>query len=124
MLGLNPGEEEMAQARRILLQQLNDRTPPDLASDLALTIEMLDPAHEDLTRSRQILFTLLDKQTFHYNAECLIRALMKLNPMADELAGAPFWSFRSDPRLLAAARTNSRLTEWLALLPALSLRHS
>jgi hypothetical protein len=122
--GLDPSKEEMAQARRFLLRLLGHRITPRVARYLAQTIEMLEPAHDDQARTRQALLALLDEQENPEDARPLVDAIATLNPTIAELDGAAFWSFRSDPKLLAAARRNSRLSEWLAFLPRLRLRQS
>jgi hypothetical protein len=117
---LDPTMEERARARQSLLALLASETSPGWARDLVEAVTGLDPTVEEQARARQSLLTLLASETDPGWARDWIDTIAQLSPTIADLDSSGSWVSPPTPALLAAARQNSRLSTWLAALPAVS----
>jgi hypothetical protein len=90
------------------------------ASELAAGVIQLDPSAQDKLRARNALLALLRGQASGPLAARLIDALTQLDPTARDISTWSEWEVPPSVKLLAAARRNSELNDWLAILPELA----
>jgi hypothetical protein len=112
--------EDRAQARETLLRLLAHPADPATARALADTLAGLDPPAVERAQAREALLGLLARETDPQMARELADALAVLNPSVADLGGSDCWRIPPTVALLAAARHNSRLSDWLAAVPLLS----
>jgi hypothetical protein len=119
LLSLDPSPGDQRQARGALLRLLASQTDPYQAGQLAETLLSLDPSPEDQRQAREALLKLLTSQIDLDQAPPLVVRLLRLNVTASEIGTCRDWGTPPTRTLLAAARRNSTLGDWLALLPKL-----
>ena len=117
---LDPTAEDKRQARDALLGLLARETTSWAAAELARGLGPLDPTAEDKRQARDALLGLLARETTSWAAAELARGLVLLDPTVHDLRTWRAWAVRPTAELLAAARLNSALTDWLAVLPSLT----
>jgi hypothetical protein len=108
------------QAREALLGLLARATDNWGTARLAGELARLDPTAEDKRQARDTLLALLARATDSWGAARLTGRLAQLDPTAEDLRTWRAWAVRPTTELLAAARRNSALTNWLAALPSLT----
>ena len=118
---LEPTAEDKRQARSMLLARMTTETSNHIASYLAVALAQLDPTAEDKRLGCSILTRLLainadsERGTqFHP----LFHGIKQLDPTVDGLSNWRTWREHPPITLLAAARRNSPLADWLAALPS------
>jgi hypothetical protein len=117
---LGPTAQDRAAARRALRVTLAAVTDAGTASAVAELIAALDPTAEDQAAARQALLAILAAEKEPHLALALSKALAGLGVTVADLDGCEGWPLGPGAMLLAAARRNSGLTEWLAALPTIS----
>jgi hypothetical protein len=119
---LGPTPADKAEARHALIRQLAQGPvpdQPDWASVVTSALSKLDPAPDEQRQARDIVLGQLCRATDSYHAHWLAHALIPLDPTVADLGSQRNWKIRPDDALLAAARRNSTLDDWLAALPSL-----
>jgi NACHT domain len=100
---------------KISASQINGRE----ASHLVEQLLSLDPSAEDKHKIREVLLLLMASTTDTSQAGYLALSLGHLNVTASDLSRCQNWATSPPRALLAAARQNSKLDDWLAALPML-----
>ena len=90
------------------------------AADLAGSLVQLDPTLDDKQQTRTVLLTLLRQTTDHSVIGLLVDAIVQLDPTAQDLDAWQLQTTHLTVELLAAARRNSELSDWLDILPSLT----
>ena len=122
--GMDATAQDRAQARDALLGSLDRQTSASEASNLAETVAVMGPTAQERDRGRQTLLRLLNRESDSIQAGKLTNSLVGLNPTTGDLAGWQGWRVPPDSKLLAAARRNSAIPDWLAALPSLAGLHA
>ena len=112
-----PMAEDKRQARETVLGLLNSQTDSSMADKLAVGLVQLGATAEDKRQARETVLGLLDGQA----DGLLVRGLAELDPTIRDLTAWRAWAGLPTVKfLLAAARRNSALADWLTALPSLS----
>jgi hypothetical protein len=119
VLRLDPTSQDKRQVRSALLQRLPHAFWAWMIPQLAWRIAELDPTAEDKQQARDVLFRML-AGGLGREANEVIRVILRLDPTASEISTWSTWSAEPPAELLAAARRNTALDEWLAVLPLLA----
>jgi hypothetical protein len=117
--GLAVGAEERAATRHELLRILADTNDSSVAWKLAEVITRLDPAAEERPTARQALLRLLANANSSA-AWDLAGGIAGLGAIVTDLNNSRTWPEPPRAELLAAARRNSELRDWISALPLLS----
>ena len=117
---LAPTAEDKRQAREALLGLLAGQTNGTGAAQLAGGVVQLAPTAEDKRQAREALLGLLAGQTDAWEATQLVGRVVQLAPTVRDLSTWRAWAVVPTVELLAAARQNSTLADWLAALPSLT----
>ena len=118
---LSPTAQEKSQVCGRLLEMLAERpggldTPRELMGGVAV----LAATAEDKRHVREVLSGLLARETSSWIGKALADGLTRLEPAVSDLNTWHAWPMAPPGELLAAARQNSTLREWLAALPSLA----
>jgi hypothetical protein len=118
--GLDPSEDDLAQARGALLRVLAWHGNVGEACKLAAAIARLNPTREEQEQARTALLDLLAQQTDTGDSSRLlgVQAAADLGATLNELGRRSLLDTAS-PRMLAALRSNSEISSWIAALPSL-----
>jgi hypothetical protein len=81
---------------------------------------VLHPTPADKRKALDALLRLLDRETDSAAAAQLINCMAQLDPTVHDLSTCHDWAAPPTGQLLAAARRNSSLDEWLERLDSLS----
>ena len=111
--------QDRHQARDWLLSLLDGQNNGAAAAALLSGMLQLDPTAEDRRQARERLLSLLDSQNNGEVAEELVAILVWLEPNVRDLITWRAWAAQPTEALLAMARMNSALGEWLEALPSL-----
>lgn len=124
LLRFRPTAEDKRRARQALLQLL-----PASKADVNLIsrgfvrrIVKFDPSAEDKRLIREVVLELLETGLNDRMFESLVPALAQLDPTVHDLTTWRSWGNGPNAELLAAARRNTPLAEWLEALPSLTSR--
>ena len=112
--------QERAQVREALLGLLATQDDPEMARELAEVVAGLDPTPQERAQVREALLGLLATQDDPEMARELAGRITGVRPMARDLSNWHTWPFPPTVELLAAARQNSPLADWLGVLPSLN----
>jgi hypothetical protein len=113
---LSPTEEDKRRVRDMLFAAAAVHQSGSVFYDLVDTIAHLEPPPEDKQRAREAAVHLLSNETDFNTAYHLAYTMILLNPTIQDLASSPTWRAQPSPELFAAARRNSTLDDWLAVL--------
>jgi hypothetical protein len=113
---LAPQEDEQRQARQALLSLLSRQTSASDAATLADALADLAPQEDEQRQARQALLELLPRQTSAWQAQQLKDALLLLKPTVHDLSKWRPWTVPPTVVMLAEARRNSPLPDWLSAL--------
>ena len=129
---------EKAQLRRVLLGIIADRDtqlkeeeesrgwrsppaglslPDPTAREIADGVVQLASGLPEKSQARQDILALLAARPYASLAAALAEGLAQLNPAVRDLLSLPAGVCQIDDRLLAPARRNSTLDEWIAIMP-------
>jgi hypothetical protein len=116
---LDATAEDRRRARDALLGKLSGRPHGTVIELVSVVLQLVFTPGE----KRQVLdavLSLLGRETDSAVAAALIRGVAQLDPTARDLSSSRAWAAPPTAELLAEARRNSALDEWLAALPSLS----
>jgi NACHT domain len=114
LLGLDAASEDKQRARNNLLSRLTAEADVRIVAKIAETLAILDPTPEENLYAMRILRS--HAQNRPGDQYVLAASMLALHPTAEAITGWPFPQARLRVDLLAAARRNSSLTDWLAAL--------
>jgi hypothetical protein len=117
---LDPTPEDKQRAREVLLTLLDAQRESSVGASLVDRVAELDPTIGDKQRARAALLRLLASETDSSAAAALVDRMAQLDPAVADLSTWRAWAATPTARLLAAARRNSPLADWLAALPQLT----
>ena len=117
---LDPTPEDQRRIREVLLTLLDAQRDSTVAASLVTWVARLDPTPEDQQQARAALLRLLAIETDSSEAAQLLRGMAWLDPTVADLSTWRDWSVTPTAELLATARWNSPLADWLAALPQLT----
>jgi hypothetical protein len=109
--------EDKREAREALLRLLAGQTDGSTAKGLLDWVAQLDLTAEDKRQAREALLRLLPSQANTWVAGELVGGVAQLDPTVRDLSTWHAWAAQPTAELLAAARRNSALDDWLAALP-------
>ena len=115
---LDATPNEMRQAREALLGQLSGRHYGTVTK-LVRVVLQLTSTSQDKREVRHALLNLLTRETNGPVAKQLVRGVAQLDPTVGDLIMWRAWAAPPSSDLLAEARLNSALDEWLAVLDSL-----
>ena len=96
------------------------REPYGTVPKLVSVVRLLAQGPEDKREVLDVLLGLLARETSRAVAAALIRGVVQLDPTSHDLSNWQNWASPPTTDLLATARRNSSLKEWLETLPSLS----
>jgi hypothetical protein len=108
------------QTREDLLTFLVSQTDGTVVVQVAQDISRLSPTAEDRRQVRAATLKALGRSASPQVANELIRQMAQLDPTSHDLSTWPSWAAPPTTELLAAARHNSALQDWLTTLPCLA----
>lgn len=113
-------EEQQTALRDTLLKRTAEST-----SGLAIRYflpSLVDFSRTDTekTEARAAIVNRLRMEDDHFTAETLMGVLAELSPTANDLRDARQWHFTPTTSLLAAVRSNTSVSDWIALLQDLA----
>jgi hypothetical protein len=120
LIKLDPEPGDKHRARVALLRRLTRSDNYWTVSQLADDLTRLDATAEEKRRACEALRARLDHETRSDMAVMLIDVMAQLDPTVRDLSTCRGWVAPPTGQLLAAARRNSSLEEWLKLLPSLN----
>jgi hypothetical protein len=118
--GLAGTAQERAQVREKMLEMLAAQDDPRMSRELAQAVAGLARTAEERASVREALLGLLPAQDDPRIDRELTIAIIGLGPVVRDLSNWPNWPVPPTAEFLAAARQNSPLADWLAVLPSLS----
>jgi hypothetical protein len=110
--------ESQRRVRKVVLGTLAG-APGWSAVELVDGLIQLRPERKDKAQARRAILAELTSTAGWPLAARLVDALSRLDPGVADLASWRTWEAPPSAELLAAARRNTRLAEWLAALPSL-----
>lgn len=113
---LDPPAEERARVWEVLPSQF---TRSWRAERLVEVVAQLAATDQERERAREALLALLTPETKPQVAQRLAAAVARLSPTVADLGEPDTWPCAPTHELLAAARQNSSLSAWIAILPQL-----
>jgi hypothetical protein len=116
---IDPTAPEQRRIREALLTLLTGNTQSTAARDLVGALARLDPTPEDKRQARETILERLVHEDDSHAARELMDTLTKLDPTVQDLSSWNTWASPPPGELLATARRNSVLDEWLSTLPSL-----
>jgi len=120
LVQLASSAEDKRQARDALLAALASQDSSYAVSTLTRGLVQLDSSTEDKRQARDALLTVLASGgTRELESRGLESMLAQMEPTVRDLSTWHAWAFPPSPGLLAAARQNSTLADWLKALPSL-----
>ena len=119
LTALNPSVDERRRARSVLMSHVTGKKLAWEANAFTEGLIQLDPSAAEKSQARKALIKFLQGVN-EFEAESLIRTLVKLDPCVDELTGWRAWAHQPTSELTATVRRNSTFPEWLKALPDLA----
>ena len=117
---LDPSAEDKRRAREALLGLITIQVDGKEAAMLAGGLAQLDPTAKEKRLACEALLKLLAEHADRRGAAQLVSCLAQLNPTVHDLSSWRAWAIAPTIDLLAAARWNSALADWIAALPSLT----
>jgi len=116
---VDPTAPEQRRVREALLTLLPGNTQSAAARDLMAAMARLGPTPEDKRQARETILERLIREDDSHIARELMDTFAKLDPTVQDLSSWNTWASPPTGELLATARRNSVLDEWLSALPSL-----
>ena len=113
---LSPTQEDLRQARQVLLSLLSRQPSASDAETLAYGLARLTPQEDEQRQARQALLELLPRQTHGWEVQRLKNALFLFKPTVHDLSEWRPWTRPPTIVMLAGARRNSPLPDWISAL--------
>jgi hypothetical protein len=128
LIELEPTPDDKRQARIALSRLLDPNRVRkikvaellDHPSTLVHKLLQFDPTRDDKRQSLGSLLSRLSRENDEFKIAHLARATAALNPTVSDLGGWREWPWPPHLEVLAAARRNSELGDWLGMIPLLA----